>query len=34
VNGRALALAGIDERRPDPPGGRYDRGDGRNLRAA
>jgi hypothetical protein len=31
VNSRALAAAGIGDDTPDPPGGRYDRSDGRNL---
>jgi predicted amidohydrolase YtcJ len=34
VNSRALAAAGIDDRTPDPPGGRYDRADGQNLGVA
>lgn len=34
VNSRALALAGIDDHTADPPGGRYDRADGRNLGVA
>jgi predicted amidohydrolase YtcJ len=34
VNSRALAAAGIDDATPDPPGGRYDRADGRNLGVA
>lgn len=34
VNSRALALAGIDDRALDPPGGRYDRADGRLLGVA
>lgn len=29
VNSRALALAGVRDDAPDPPGGRYGRGDGR-----
>lgn len=31
VNSAAMALAGIDDATPDPPGGRYDREGGRNL---
>ncbi|MGI8551880.1 MAG: amidohydrolase [Dehalococcoidia bacterium] len=31
VNGRAMALAGVDDRTADPSGGRFDRADGRNL---
>src|SRR5262249_19564480 len=34
VNSRALSAAGIDDNTPDPPGGRYDRADGRNLGVA
>jgi predicted amidohydrolase YtcJ len=34
VNGHALRLARIDDATPDPPGGRYDRADGRNLGVA
>lgn len=34
VSSRALAVAGIDDATPDPPGGRYDRADGRNLGVA
>ena len=34
VNSRALAAAGIDDATPDPPGGKYDRADGRNLGVA
>jgi predicted amidohydrolase YtcJ len=34
VNSRALAAAGIGDETPDPPGGRYDRADGRNLGVA
>ena len=34
VNSRALAAAGIDDQTPDPPGGRYDRADGKNLGVA
>jgi predicted amidohydrolase YtcJ len=31
VNSRAMALAGVDDATADPPGGRFDRADGRNL---
>jgi predicted amidohydrolase YtcJ len=34
VNGRAMALAGITDATPDPPGGRYDRQAGRQLGVA
>jgi predicted amidohydrolase YtcJ len=34
VNSRALTVAGIGDETPDPPGGRYDRADGRNLGVA
>jgi predicted amidohydrolase YtcJ len=34
VSSRALAAAGIDDATPDPPGGRYERADGRNLGVA
>jgi predicted amidohydrolase YtcJ len=34
ANSRALELAGITDATPDPPGGRYDRADGRNLGVA
>src|SRR5437870_6481924 len=34
VNSRALASAGIGDETADPPGGRYDRADGRNLGVA
>jgi len=34
VSSRALSAAGIDDETPDPPGGRYDRADGRNLGVA
>jgi predicted amidohydrolase YtcJ len=34
VNSRAMAAAGIDDQTPDPPGGRYDRADGKNLGVA
>ncbi len=31
VNSRAMAIAGVDDRTPDPAGGKFDRADGRNL---
>ena len=34
VNSRALSAAGIGDDTPDPPGGRYDRSDGRHLGVA
>jgi predicted amidohydrolase YtcJ len=34
VSSRAMAVAGIDDETPDPPGGRYDRADGKNLGVA
>ena len=34
ANSRALDLAGISDATPDPPGGRYDRSDGRNAGVA
>ena len=34
VNSRALAAAGVGDETPDPPGGRYERSDGRNLGVA
>jgi len=34
ANSMAMELAGIDDRTPDPAGGRYDRADGRNLGVA
>ncbi len=34
VNSQALAVAGITDQAPDPPGGRYDRDGGRNLGVA
>ena len=34
VSSCALSAAGIDNETPDPPGGRYDRADGRNLGVA
>jgi predicted amidohydrolase YtcJ len=34
VNSQALALVGITDQTPDPPGGRYDRDGGRNLGVA